>query len=78
MQGSTINYLAENDKSIVGVTCYQGQRVYLKNYLQQMSCRDIHVTTTTAALGTQADRVVVSLVRNNSERIVGQQVLYKI
>lgn len=32
-----------------------------------MGSHDIHVTTTTGALGTQADIVVVSLVRNNSK-----------
>lgn len=65
-----LTHLVHN-KSIVVVTRYQGQRVYIKNYLKQKGCNGIRVTTTTGALGTQADIVLVSLVRNNSERIVG-------
>jgi energy-coupling factor transporter ATP-binding protein EcfA2 len=60
------------NKSIVVVTRYQGQRIQIKNYLQhQMGHTNVKVTTTTGALGTQADIVVVSLVRNNTEKIVG-------
>jgi hypothetical protein len=36
-----------------------------------MGHTNVKVTTTTGALGTQADIVVVSLVRNNTEKIVG-------
>lgn len=53
-------YRIAHDKSVFAVTRYQGQRVCLKNHLQQIGRRDIHVTTTTGALGTHADIVVVS------------------
>jgi superfamily I DNA and/or RNA helicase len=36
-----------------------------------MGNTSVRVTTTTGALGTQADIVIVSLVRNNPDRIVG-------
>lgn len=59
-------------KSIVIVSRFTGQRAVIRNYLQKMGHTDVKVTTTTSALGTQADIVLFSLVRNNPERIVGQ------
>ncbi|HEX9318475.1 MAG TPA: DEAD/DEAH box helicase [Nitrososphaeraceae archaeon] len=59
-------------KSIVIVSRFTGQRAVIRNYLQRMGHTDVKVTTTTSALGTQADIVLFSLVRNNPERIVGQ------
>jgi superfamily I DNA and/or RNA helicase len=60
------------NKSIVIVSRFTGQRAIIRNYLQRMGHTDVKVTTTTSALGTQADIVLFSLVRNNPERIVGQ------
>ncbi|MEP6576559.1 MAG: DEAD/DEAH box helicase [Nitrososphaerota archaeon] len=60
------------NKSIVIVSRFTGQRAVIRNYLQRMGHNDVKVTTTTSALGTQADIVLFSLVRNNPERIVGQ------
>ena len=39
--------------------------------MQRIGDHDTKVTTTTGALGTQADIVIFSLVRNNPERNVG-------
>ena len=64
-------YVTKN-KSIVVVTRYTGQKTLILNYLRQMGVIDeVKVTTTTGALGTQADIVLFSLVRNNEERNVG-------
>jgi superfamily I DNA and/or RNA helicase len=58
-------------KSIAVVTRFTEQRRLIKKYLQRMGINDIKVNTTTGALGTEADVVLFSLVRNNQERIVG-------
>jgi len=60
------------NKSIVIISRFTGQRAIIRKYLQRMGHNEIKVTTTTSALGTQADIVLFSLVRNNPERIVGQ------
>jgi len=63
---------ATRNRSIVVVTRYTGQRQLISHYLGQMGLADrARVTTTTGALGTQADIVLFSLVRNNRERNVG-------
>jgi superfamily I DNA and/or RNA helicase len=63
---------ATRNRSIVAVTRYTGQRQLISHYLGQMGLADrTRVTTTTGALGTQADIVVFSLVRNKEERNVG-------
>ena len=60
------------NKSIVVVTRYTGQKTMIGNYLRQIGLSDkIKVTTTTGALGTQADIVIFSLVRHNQEKNVG-------
>jgi superfamily I DNA and/or RNA helicase len=59
-------------KSIVIITRYTAQKQLIRSYLQNMGLGDsIKVTTTTGALGTQADIVIFSLVRNNPENNVG-------
>lgn len=58
-------------KSIVVITRFTAQKQIIRYYLQRMGLEDIKVTTTTGALGTQADIVLFSLVRNNPERNVG-------
>ncbi len=58
-------------KSMAIVTRFTEQRRLIRKYLQRMGLTDIKVNTTTGALGTQADIVLFSLVRNNPERIVG-------
>jgi superfamily I DNA and/or RNA helicase len=58
-------------KSIVVVSRFNGQKQFIRSYLQRMGHTDIKVTTTTGALGTQADIVIFSLTRNNPERNVG-------
>ncbi len=59
-------------KTIVVVTRFTAQKQMIRYYLQKIGCPlSIKVTTTTGALGTQADIVIFSLVRNNSERNVG-------
>ena len=66
------NHLAHlTRKSIVVVTRFTAQKQIIRHYLQRMGLEDIKVTTTTGALGTQADIVLFSLVRNNPERNVG-------
>jgi superfamily I DNA and/or RNA helicase len=60
-----------NRKSIVVVTRFTAQKQIIRHYLQKIGRLDIKVTTTTGALGTQADIVLFSLVRNNPERNVG-------
>jgi hypothetical protein len=58
-------------KTKVIVTRFTAQKHIIKNYLQRMGDYSTKVTTTTGALGTQADIVIFSLVRNNPERNVG-------
>jgi hypothetical protein len=57
-------------KSISIVTRYTEQRRTILKYLQHLDIES-RVLTTTGALGTQADIVIFSLVRNNPERLVG-------
>jgi energy-coupling factor transporter ATP-binding protein EcfA2 len=63
--------ITRRSKSIVVVTRFTAQKQIIRRYLQRMGYADIKVTTTTGALGTQADIVIFSLTRNNPERIVG-------
>lgn len=66
-----LRYIAPQ-KSIVVITRYTAQKQLIKSYLQSMGIEEnIKVTTTTGALGTQADIVIFSLVRNNAENNVG-------
>lgn len=59
------------NKSIAVITRFSAQKLTIRTYLQRMGHTNIKVTTTTGALGTQADIVLFSLTRNNPERIVG-------
>ena len=60
------------NKSIVVVTRYTGQKITIASYLRPLGLSNrIKVTTTTGALGTQADIVIFSLVRYNQEKNVG-------
>ena len=52
------------------MTRYTEQRRTISKYLQHLDI-ETRVLTTTGALGTQADIVIFSLVRNNPERLVG-------
>jgi energy-coupling factor transporter ATP-binding protein EcfA2 len=64
----------KEEKRIVIITRFTGQVMAIRNLLAQMDLfdnHDIRVTTTTTALGTQADIVLFSLVRNNQERCLG-------
>ena len=63
--------ITRRSKSIVVVTRFTAQKQIITRYLQRMGHTNIKVTTTTGALGTQADIVLFSLTRNNPERIVG-------
>ncbi len=58
-------------KTKVIVTRFTAQKHIIRNYLQRVGDYDTKITTTTGALGTQADIVMFSLVRNNPERNVG-------
>jgi superfamily I DNA and/or RNA helicase len=58
-------------KTRVIVTRFTAQKHIIRNYLQRIGDYNTKVTTTTGALGTQADIVIFSLVRNNPERNVG-------
>jgi hypothetical protein len=58
-------------KSRVIVTRFTAQKHIIRNYLQRIGDYNTKVTTTTGALGTQANIVIFSLVRNNPERNVG-------
>ena len=58
-------------KTKVIVTRFTAQKHIIRNYLQRIEDYNTKVTTTTGALGTQADIVIFSLVRNNPERNVG-------
>jgi superfamily I DNA and/or RNA helicase len=59
------------NNSVAVVTRFVGQRGLIQGYLKRLGFQDIKVQTTTSALGTQADVVIFSLVRNNEERNVG-------
>ena len=63
--------ITQCSKSIVVVTRFTAQKQIIRRYLQRMGHTNIKVTTTTGALGTQADIVLFSLTRNNPQRIVG-------
>jgi superfamily I DNA and/or RNA helicase len=63
--------ITRNSKSIAVITRFSAQKQILARYLQRMGHTDIKVTTTTGALGTQADIVLFSFTRNNPERNVG-------
>ena len=63
--------ITRNSKSIAVITRFSAQKQIIRRYLQRMGHTDIKVTTTTGALGTQADIVLFSLTRNNPERNVG-------
>ena len=59
-------------RSSIIITRFTAQRMYIRDYLYRIGLdRDIKVSTTTGALGTQADITIFSLVRNNPERQVG-------
>lgn len=58
-------------KTKVIVTRFTTQKHIIRNYFQRIGDYDTKVTTTIGALGTQADIVLFSLVRNNPERNVG-------
>ena len=64
-------YKIISSQSIAIVTRFSEQKRIIKNYLRKLGISNIRVDTTTGALGTQADVVIVSLVRNNNHRIVG-------
>lgn len=64
-------HITHNSKSIVVITRFTAQKQIIARYLQRMGHTNIRVTTTTGALGTQADIVLFSLTRNNPERNVG-------
>ncbi len=64
-------YKIAPNKSIVVVTRYTEQRRIISNYLRKYGLVNIRVLTTTGALGTQADIVLFSIVRNNPERQIG-------
>jgi superfamily I DNA and/or RNA helicase len=63
---------AVTKKSIAIVTRFSEQRRIISRYIQRMDLSDVKTSTTTGALGTQADIVLFSLVRSNAEKIVGQ------
>jgi superfamily I DNA and/or RNA helicase len=72
MQLSKISAL--KDKRIVVITRFTGQVIAIRNLLSQaglLKDNRIKVTTTTSALGTQAEIVLFSLVRNNADRKLG-------
>jgi hypothetical protein len=66
-----IHITRSSGKSIAVITRFTAQKQIIRRYLQRMGHTDIKVTTTTGALGTQADIVLFSLTRNNPERNVG-------
>ena len=61
---------AAPSKSITILTRYAEQRRTISRYLQQLDL-GIRVLTTAGALGTQADVVIFTIVRNNLERHIG-------
>jgi hypothetical protein len=63
--------ITRNSKSIAVITRFSAQKQIIRRYLQRMGHTDIKVTTTTGALGTQADIVLFSFTRNNPEKNVG-------
>jgi hypothetical protein len=64
-------HITRSSKSIAVITRFVAQKQIIGRYLQRMGHTDIKVTTTTGALGTQADIVLFSFTRNNPERNVG-------
>jgi AAA domain len=66
-----LTQITRSRKSIVVITRFTAQKQIIRRYLQRMGHSNIKVTTTTGALGTQADIVLFSLTRNNPERNVG-------
>jgi superfamily I DNA and/or RNA helicase len=65
-----VNLRVAPSKSISIVTRYTEQRRTITKYLRNFDV-SVRVLTSTGALGTQADVVLFSIVRNNPERIVG-------
>ena len=57
--------------SIAIVTRYTEQQAKISSYIQRMGYQNVRVVTTSAALGTEADVVLFSLTRNNSDQIIG-------
>ena len=70
MSRSVVNLRVAPSKSISIVTRYTEQRRTITKYLRNFDV-SVRVLTSTGALGTQADVVLFSIVRNNPERIVG-------
>jgi len=64
-------HITRSSKSIAVITRFVAQKQIIGRYLQRMGHTGIKVTTTTGALGTQADIVLFSFTRNNPERNVG-------
>jgi len=57
--------------SILIVTIYTEQKAKISSYIQRMGYQNVRVVTTAGALGTQADVVLFSLTRNNSNKEIG-------
>ena len=68
---SHLVHLTRSSKSIAVITRFSAQKLIITRYLQRMGHSDIKITTTTGALGTQADIVLFSLTRSNPELNVG-------
>lgn len=70
MLRSVVNLRVAPSKLISIVTRYTEQRRTITKYLRNFDV-SVRVLTSIGALGTQADVVLFSIVRNNPERIVG-------